>query len=200
MDKKGYTDEDIVAGLTASGKKRDTMLKAIYLNKELKGYVIGFVRNNGGNHQDGLDIFQDAIILLDRRVREGGFNGSGSINGYLQGIARRLWLRKRSQWNEKTEELNEENQKEDIEDSPEIKMIAAEKLQAIEDILEKLGEKCQKLLRLYKLEQSMDEIAQAMGFSGKDVAKNEAYRCRQKFRSFVKEREYYIDLLEITSE
>jgi len=199
MSKKEYTDEEIVQGLQGTAAARDAALRSLFLDQALKGYIIGYVQRNGGNVQDGEDIHQDAIILLDRRVRQGGYRGAGSIGGYLQGIARRLWLRKRERWQNRTEELDPANEEEETAESPELIFISEERLSVIREVLAKLGDKCRELLELYKLEHSMEEIAAKMGFGSKDVAKNEAYRCRKRFREFVEAREGYREVLGISN-
>lgn len=197
MNSKTYTDEQIVKGLTGNPRERDLALKALFQNQKLKAYIIGFVRKNRGNTQDGEDVFQDAIILLDRRVRQGGYKGTGSIDGYLQGIAKFIWYRKRDKWQNKTEALTIEHIQEEVEQGIETSIIAEEKKQAIKSILQHLGDKCKKILTMYQNKFSMEEIAEKMDFSGKDVAKNEAYRCRQKFRKFVVSRADYKRLLDL---
>lgn len=198
MKRTHYTDDEIVRGLAGSPSERDAALKALFMNWQLKGYVTAFVRKNGGNQEDGEDIFQDAIILLDRRVREGGYKGQGSIDGYLQGIARRLWLRKRARWNNRTEELTPANQQEGVEEGPDLRMISQERLRAIDEILAQIGEKCKRVLTMYKLGRSMDEIAQAMSFASREVAKNEAYKCRKKFRGIVERNAEYLEILKLS--
>lgn len=193
LNNQNYTDESIVAGIRAGGTKRDWALRCLFLDTKLRGYIMGFVKNYGGNEPDGEDTFQDAIIILERQVREGTFNGTGSIGGYLQGIARRIWLRKHSR-NNKIESLSP-NQDSGIEEAPDVQFIEEEKSKAIEEILNRIGEKCKQILTMYKLKHTMEEIAAALSFASRDVAKNEAYQCRQRFRNFVKERPDYMELL-----
>ena len=195
MENNRYSDDEIVNGLLGTPKERDEALKMLFLNEKLRGYIIGFVRKNKGNTQDGEDIFQDAIILLDRRVRQGGFKGSGSIGGYLQGIAKFLWYRKRAQWDSKTEAFELEQHEDLSENYSDLTFIQRDRKLAIEAILKKIGEKCKRILTMYKEQYSMEEIAEIMEFASKDVAKNEAYRCRQKFRNFVTKHPNYKELL-----
>ncbi len=191
-------DEPKLLGLFGSPEEREAALKALYLNQKLRGFIIGFVRNNGGNQEDGKDILQDALIILDRQVRLGGYKGTGTVENYLQGIAHKLWIRKRQQWNERHRELNETNQKEEIDEGPEVQFLSNERKQLIDQILTKLGKNCKAILNLYKLQYSMEEIAIKIGFASKEVARNEAYKCRKRFREHVKGRKDYLDLLGIS--
>lgn len=187
------SDQGITEGIRTGGVQRDQALRCLYLDTALKGYILGFVRNNGGNEPDGEDVFQDAIIILERQVREGTFAGTGTVGGYLQGIARRLWLRKKTQQSN-VQEL-QPNQENGQEDAPDVQVMEAERLDLIDEILNRIGEKCKQVLTMYKLKHTMEEIALALGFSSKDVAKNEAYQCRLRFRNYVKDRPDYLEIL-----
>ena len=194
MRKRKCTDEHIVAAIQTSPEERDWALRCLFLDKKLKNYVLKYVREKGGNNADGEDIFQEAIIKLDERVRAKAIDDSSKVRNYLQGIARNLWLRRLS--NSKREELQAEVKViRDVEASPEEDFIDQERINTIEEILEKIGKTCQQILTMYKLSYSMAEIADKLNFASPKVAKNEAYRCRKKFRTFVQEHPDYIDLL-----
>jgi RNA polymerase sigma factor (sigma-70 family) len=194
MEEAKKQDEQLVGQLQGSEADRKAALKVLYLDTKLKSYILGFVQRNGGNAQDGEDIFQDAIILLDRRVRQGGYKGDGALSGYLQGIARRLWLRKRQQWNERTTEFKPEEQEQPAE-SYDLELMAEERKRTIRTILEHIGDRCKKILTMYKLKHSMEEIAEVMELATAAVAKNEAYRCRKKFRAVVANNEQFAEIL-----
>lgn len=193
IEDRECTDEAIVSGIRSGAAARDRALRCLFLDRRLKGFIFGFVQKQGGNAQDAEDIFQDAIIILERQVREGSYRGAGSLGGYIQGIARKLWLRRRSK-NNRVQEL-QPGQEDGMEQSPEAQFIAEERQRVIDEVLDKIGQRCKQILTLYKLKHSMEEIAEAMGFAGKDVAKNEAYQCRKRFRNFVNSRPDYLDLL-----
>ena len=153
-----------------------------------------YVKDKGGNKEDGKDIFHDAIIKLDERVRDGAIEHPDKIGSYLQGIARNLWLRRLS--NSKREELKETiSTTNEVASSPEEDFISKERIDGIEQILDKIGASCKQILTMYKLSYSMVEIAETLNFANAKVAKNEAYRCRKKFRDFVYENPAYLDLL-----
>ncbi|MEN0004001.1 MAG: RNA polymerase sigma factor [Bacteroidota bacterium] len=197
MKKAESVDAQLAAQLQGTAQERTRALKTLYMDAQLKQYIIAFITKNGGNKQDAEDVFQDAIILVDRRVRQGGYEGSGTLGGYIQGIAKRLWLRKRQQWNERTTALTVEAQ-EEVEENIEVQLIGEERIKVIQLILEDIGERCKKILTMYKLKHSMEEIAAAMHLATAKVAKNEAYRCRQKFRAFVEQHANYAEVLGVT--
>src|SRR6186713_428781 len=57
------------------------------------------VRTYGGNTADAEDIFQEALVILVRNVREKNLNLTSKLSTYFYGITRLLWkeeLRRRS--------------------------------------------------------------------------------------------------------
>ncbi|HET6996503.1 MAG TPA: sigma factor, partial [Chitinophagaceae bacterium] len=56
------------------------------------------VVSNGGNAQDAEDIFQEALIIVCRKVKDPGFQLTAQLSTYLYSVSRFLWkdeLRKR---------------------------------------------------------------------------------------------------------
>lgn len=54
--------------------------------------VIAQVCANGGNREDGADIFQEAVLIFIEKVKTGIFRGESSIKTFLIAIARNMWL------------------------------------------------------------------------------------------------------------
>ena len=82
-------------------------------------------------------------------------------------------------------------------ENPETITLDAEKELVINQILEYLGEHCRKVLALYKLSLSNEEIARELNLSSPELAKKYAYRCREKFKAYVMERKNIMDFLNI---
>ncbi len=52
-------------------------------------------------------------------------------------------------------------------------------------ILSRLGEKCEKILELWKLSYSMEEIADKVGLLNAGVARRQRYNCYQKLMNLL---------------
>lgn len=177
---------EIVAALLAHDlQRRRIALRNLFENGNLRDQTIRYVRKNQGNRQDGEDVFQEAILLFDRKIREGQYRGEGELEAYFMGIVRWHWynLRKRSLQGPipLPEILPEQHSFQD----PEQEYLQTEQKELMGKLLDQLNEKCRNLLKMYQLDFSMEEIAQVMGYANGGVAKKEAFLCRRRFRALL---------------
>ena len=186
---------ELISAIQKDGISRDLALQAVYNDPKLRLAVIRLIQSNGGNIQDAEDVFQDTLILFDRQIREGNFNGQSAWATYFVGIAKWRWVSVKRKFGRDTELKTEHF--EEIVESVEARAIENEKRQIIDEILAKIGEKCKNLLKLYKLSYSMEEIAQLLGLNSPELAKKNAYECRKKFRAYVEENPDYKNFLNV---
>lgn len=177
MSNKDWTEENLLASILEGGNARQAAIRAIYNDSGLKRMVAAFVSKNKGNEADGQDIFHEGIIVLDRNVREGKFRGESPLKGYLYSICRFLWMNqmRKQAHTESVAEMPLSGETDT--QSPEVIMVSEERKALLNSLLGELGERCQKILELWKLSYSMEEIAEKLGFSSPDMAKKAKYRC-----------------------
>ncbi len=177
------SDEKLMSAIKGKIEERNWALKQFFQNKDIKDMVINYVVNHGGNRQDGQDVFQDSVILFDRAIRENTFKGQSSLTTFFVGIAKWRWVSYKRKFGNNMEFKPEQH--EASVDNIEVLMIEGERLLAIEEVLTRIGDRCKKVLKLYKLSYSMEEIAEIIGLNSPEMAKKEAYKCRSKFKEFV---------------
>jgi RNA polymerase sigma factor (sigma-70 family) len=171
------TDPEIVQALQGANQK--PALKQLY---QYYPVVRQMILKNSGTKHDAEDIFQEALIILCRKVKEENFQLTASIKTFLFSISRLQWLnelrRRKLSFKEELPELPST----DIEElGTYIK--EEEQFKKAEVALMKLGEKCRKLLQLfYSQKKSFKEIADLLDFSNEKIAKNQKYRCMEKAR------------------
>jgi RNA polymerase sigma factor (sigma-70 family) len=186
--KAGFeNDEAIVLAIKSGGAKRQRAIRFLYkTNQDTLKKVVAYVRNNSGNEQDGQDMFHEGIIVLDRNVREDKFRGESSIAGYLYSICRFLWMNQiRKQGKTDLRDDNLTMDQPEIE-NPESLSVNDEKKKVLANVLSQLGDRCKKILELWKLSYSMQEIADQMGFSSAAMATKNKYQCHKKLMNFLK--------------
>lgn len=183
--KSMYNDETLLEYIKAGGAKRQNAIALIYKDKDLKNQVIAFVKNNQGNAEDGIDIFHEGIIALDENVRKDKYKGEGKLKGYLFSICRFLWLNKLKR-NKRMVYTPENAQLDQVSfDTPESLSLDVEQKNILDNLLSRLGEKCQKILEMWKLSYSMEEIAETVGLDNAGIARRQRYNCYQKLIEIV---------------
>jgi RNA polymerase sigma factor (sigma-70 family) len=148
----------------------------------------------GGTREDAQDIYQDALVILFRKLQEEGFTLTSSLNTYLYGICSYLWRdlsRKRRK--EPGASLYAEEEVSFVAgDFAERELLDRLALQAVES----LGGRCREILRLFYIEAlSMAKIAGKLGFSSEKVAKNQKYKCLETAKNHLRELKKKADLL-----
>lgn len=175
---------ELTAWLCGSEAQRRQGLKRIYDDAEVRRKLAQWVQEHGGSKEEAEEVFQDALVIFDRNVRLGKFEGTGTWQGYFFGIARHAWLERCRRRKLPVTELLPAHLTEEAE-SFEHRFMEEERKTILRQALEAMGGRCKHILALYKISISYEEIAQQLGMSSADMAKKECYRCRQRFRNFL---------------
>ncbi len=174
-------------GIKHGGVKRQKAIAEIYRDKKLKNQIVAYVNKNSGNREEGIDIFHEGIIALDDNIRKNKFRGDGNLNAYLYSICKFLWLNKLKR-NKRMVYTENENELDQVQhDTPETLSLADEQKTIINTLLDRIGEKCKKILELWKLSYSMEEIAQHAGLGNAGIARRQRYNCYQKLLKIIDE-------------
>ena len=185
----------LLKAIKSGGHYREEALARIYRNPSLKLKVVRHVQKWGGNIQDGEDMFQEAIIVLDRNVRENKFREESSIDAYLFSIGKFLW-KNRMRKTKKTVHTDEDYLVDKtVMDDPEVELISQERKEILLKLMSQLGDRCQEVLKLWQLSYSMNEIAEIVGLSSDTMARKTKYRCMQKLLELVDEQTGLKELL-----
>lgn len=151
------------------------------------------ITSNGGSESDAQDIFQSAILTIYEKAQHTDFKLTSKFYTLLYGICRNLWgnrLQKKS--------FKEVTLLEDVkytsEDSVEFDIEKTEEQELFWASFQKLGEDCQKLLRLFFDKENMEKIAKMMGYGSVSYAKKRKFQCKEKLVDFVKKDIRYKEL------
>lgn len=173
------TDNQIIDMLKQSSDNLDVLY-----NKH-HNYCMFFMKKIHNDDALNQDVFHDALIVFYEKVLKPDFKLSCSIQTYLNSICRNQILvrfKKNSKHSEYSEEYDNriEDWYEPIEGENSEKMQATVK--AIETLKE-LGGKCYDIMRRFFYDnQSMDKIAQELGYTNADNVKNQKARCQKKLK------------------
>jgi RNA polymerase sigma factor (sigma-70 family) len=165
--------------------KNDQALFALYKNFPA---VKKLLRLNGGHTADAEDIFQEALIILCRKIKETDFTLTAQLSTYLFSVCRFLWkdeLKKRKNPTVHDFETGLNN----LEELQLVDWKEAEiRIQLAEKVINELGERCREVLLLfYKGGLKLKDIAVKMGYSSENTAKNQKYKCLEAAKNKLKD-------------
>lgn len=144
------------------------------------------IASKGGSKQDAQDVFQEALIVLCRKVRNEEFELSASLDTYLYSVCRFLWKNQTKKRGIQTVDGGESAFDAEHESSLEEALKKESKFQVLEQVLSDLGERCLQLLQLFYFRGlSMKGIASKMQFSSENAAKTQKYKCIERAKRMV---------------
>jgi RNA polymerase sigma factor (sigma-70 family) len=134
------------------------------------------ILSKGGRKQDASDVFQEALIVLYRKLQSSDLVLTSSIYTYLFSVSRYIWSDTQKQ-NSKIPK----NEFDDFQEEVSKNFHEEKKYQFAELAFSELGERCQQLLLMfYHKKMSFKDIANVMQFKSEKIAKNQKYKCLQK--------------------
>lgn len=171
-------EQQLLQGLALNDRKA---IEAIY--KQHYNMVQALILNNNGTPDDARDIFQEAMIVLYEKVKTGSFELNCLIKTYLYSVCRRLWLKRLSQLQRISPEVEKLEETVPVEEDLDLHEQKDIDFQLMERSMKNLGEPCKSLLEAYYLQKkSMVEIAVSFGYTNADNAKNQKYKCLMRLK------------------
>jgi RNA polymerase sigma factor (sigma-70 family) len=163
------SDSEIIEQLKK--ERYSTAIKGLYtILPTIKQYIL----KNSGTNEDAKDVFQDALVVLYKKVHTPNFALTVSIKTYIEAVAKNIWLQELRRL-KKIPLTDKEIDIADITLDEELGFGNAE------SAFKQLGEKCKQILTLFYFKKmNYKDIATALSFSDENVAKNQKYRCLQK--------------------
>ena len=175
---KQYTDEEIIAGLKSSKEIRDNFVRLLYQRADFQQIVRQNVIKRGGQNSDITEIYQLAIINLVQSILKDKFI-SGSLKNYFYGIVRNLWHRHLRGQRSAAVQDQVAQVEVDLKD-PEIVLIEKERKEIMIELLNRIDEKCRKILSLWANAHSMEEIAAELSYKSAGMARKKKHQCLQR--------------------
>jgi RNA polymerase sigma factor (sigma-70 family) len=144
-----------------------------------------FVTKNSGSTDDAWDNFQETMAALFVNVSKSNFQLTSALKTYIYQINRNMWLAELKRQKKRPIRIhdNEDSELAYLDTTNEI--IEKElKLKLIENEIFKLGENCQRIIKLYyHLKKSMKEIALEVGYTNSDNAKSQKAKCIKQLKT-----------------
>jgi RNA polymerase sigma factor (sigma-70 family) len=190
MNKVSYSVEEIIDGIR---NKKNDILTFIY--EEFYLNIKNYITTNCGDEEDARDIFQEALIVIYKRVNQNVLILNCSFLTYLFSVCRLLWLKEL-----KLRRINIEEQTGDVgyvELGEDIHGISIEndRYNLYMYHFERLNPDCQKILNMFLLKVPLKEVADYLGFKSEKYAKKRKYKCKEILISMIQEDKRYSKLI-----
>lgn len=181
-DSRKYSTEEIINGILANNA---SILNQFY--KENFSLVRHLIITNSGSEDDAQDVFQEAMVILYRKLKTEDIVFTSSLSTYLYSVARLVWLKelhRKSKNNvDFTDTLDEFIQHD--KELPDI-IERNERLRLYREKFEQLSEDCKTILRMFLNNIPVREITISMGYSSDQHTKNRRYRCKKTLISKIR--------------
>jgi RNA polymerase sigma factor (sigma-70 family) len=171
-----YIEESLLEGIRLHDS--DTLE---YIYKKFYPSVKAFVNNNSGNDDDARDIFQEAIVVIYRKVNDASFAITCSFKTYVYAIVKNLWLKELEKRKSEGVKLQTEGEFDVADETIDGSFVdpKSDRFKLYQKHFLTLSEDCQKVLRLFFAKQSLKEISQVMGFGSEKYAKKRKFQCKE---------------------
>jgi RNA polymerase sigma factor (sigma-70 family) len=178
------TDLEIIQGIKNQDPK---VLK--YLYHEYYSLVQMNIMEYGGTKADVKDVFQEAIILIYRKINEGSFQMKTSFKNYLLSTSWYIWVKELRTKNHQSRIIESYNYFQDdyyYENNIEEEEYELHRRYKIyQENFKKLTKKCRKILKMFLDKKPIKEIAKKVGLSENSVKKRK-YECKERLTDLIK--------------
>lgn len=173
---KRLTDEEIINGL----RKRDNRVLQ-YIYKNSFNAVKQLVVHNAGSDSDAEDIFQEALIIIFKKLRDDAdFKLTATFTTYIYSISRLIWLKHLKQIKKIEIDPLNRDMEERIEFEEPLPVEDKDLRMAIyQRTLSQIPEDCQKILRLTAEDITSKEIARQLGFRSEGYVRKRRHFCKE---------------------
>ena len=172
------TDSEVILGILNNS---ESVVKRLYL--AYFPMVMQLIINNNGDADDAKDIYQEAIIILYNKVKNGDFELSSKLKTYIYSVCRRLWLKRLNQMSRYGGDIKDFQDFLPVEDDTESYHEKNLQFNKMGNALQLLGEPCKTIIEdFYIHNKSMQDICESFGYTNADNAKTQKYKCLQRLK------------------
>ena len=166
-------------------ESRNEVISFLYSDSKLLGFVNAFVRKNGGDDEDGKDMFTFGIMTFIKQCYRSEFELTKPVTSYIFSIAKYEWYRIRK----KSFRIVYDGEDHIEGEAPSVEtiIIEEEKRAALRNALSQLDEKCIEVIRLWASNTKMRQIALTLGYTSAGMARKKKHECINKLKTLIKD-------------
>lgn len=182
------SDQDFLEGLKNAD---NSVLKAFY--ERFLPAIVRLVENNSGGRDDALDIFQDALMVIYKKVNTDEFKLTSSLSTFLYAVCRNLWMKRLNKKSFSEVSIKDTEVYKDDADMLDA-MDKLEKYRLFKSKMEELTGNCKEILQLFLNGVNMKRIAMQLGLSSVAYAKKRKFVCKEQLMGLIRNDPRYGEL------
>ncbi len=169
-----YTVEAILKGLKSNDNE---VLNFIYRKyfPEIRFFVI----KNSGSDEDAQDVFQEAIIIIYKKLRDGVLDLTCSFKTYLYSVCRIVWLKQLEKRKIKKDGFSDNQVFVDLQEGVDEMAEEQERYKLYQKHFQTLHVDCQTILNLFLEKVPLKEIASRMNINSEKYLKKRKFQCKE---------------------
>ena len=154
-----HSDQIYLDGLANNDS---AIIQSIY--KKFVPKVVSYIRNNSGDEYQAQDVIQEVMILLFNQAKANKLQLTCPFDAYFFLLCKRKWLNELKKASNKGVTIDDDvtSTNEPTEELLAQTEVFEEKQQLFDLMFQKLGDKCQELLKLSFTLKSMEEVAEKL--------------------------------------
>lgn len=158
-DEKLHSDQIYIDGLV---QNNSAVIQSIY--KKFVPKVKNYIRINSGSADEAQDVIQEVLITIYNQAKTKGLQLSCPFDAYFFLLCKRRWLNELKKSSNKEVTLKDDNVSidESVQELAFQTEAFDERQLLFDEMFQKLGEKCQEVLKLSFVTKTMEEVAEKL--------------------------------------
>ncbi len=154
-----HADQIYIDGLL---QNNSSVIQAIY--KKFVPKVKNYIRMNSGDDDDAQDVIQEVLIAMYNQAKINGLQLTCPFDAYFFLLCKRRWLNELKRSPNKKVTISDDTVSidESVQEMVSQTEVFDEKQSLFDEMFQKLGEKCQELLKLSFVTKTMEEVAEKL--------------------------------------
>ena len=157
--------------------------------------MVYYIKTNSGNEDDAQDVVQEVLITIYNQGKTKGLILTCPFDAYFFLLCKRRWLNEIKKTSLKGVTIDNENVYKDESTTEMVNQteLFDAKQSLFEEMFQKLGEKCQEVLKLSFVTKSMEEVASKLNVTYAYVRKKKSL-CTGQLTEMIQQSEKYKSL------
>lgn len=159
IEKKGHPDQMYIDGLS---QNNTAVIQSIY--KKFVPKVKYYICTNSGDDDQTQDVVQEVLITIYNQAKTNGLLLTCPFDAYFFLLCKRRWFNELKKSSNKEVTFRDENVsiEESVQEMTFQTEVFEDKQSLFDEMFQKLGEKCQEVLKLSFVTKTMEEVAEIL--------------------------------------